>query len=40
MFYASLLGLFKMLGGIPGLRLEAVENLKVEYEGVDISKMA
>ena len=40
MFYASLLGLFKMLFGIPALRLEAVENLKVEYEGIDISKMA
>lgn len=40
MFYTSLFGLFKMLTGISGLRREAIDNLKVEYEGIDISKMA
>lgn len=40
MFYTSLFGLFKMLSGVSGLRHEAVDNLKVEYEGIDISKMA
>lgn len=39
MFYASLLSLFKMLSGTTGLRREAIENLKVEYEGIDTSKM-
>lgn len=39
MFYTSLYGLFKMIFGISGLRQEAVENLKNEYEGIDTSKM-